>query len=696
MDLETFRWGFLNDVQIRIASAGGFTDNAFAEAAAALLEEANEVANFEPCHYRTPSGRMCIDGYAFDAADDSLRVFVVHRADGQELQTLTYTDARVLFRRLTAFVEAACSGRFEKLIDENHPARDFAETVLSRKGAVSRIRAYLLTDCVLSTRVKDWPEGSIDAIPIEYHIWDIGRFYRAYTSNTGLDDVVVDFREGATGNTDGLPCLAASMPGSPYKAYLCVVPASLLGEIYDRYGSRLLEGNVRAFLTAKGKVNQGIRRTLLERPEMFFAYNNGISAVASEVVVEQTASGQHMITATNLQIVNGGQTTASIENARRVDKATRLDGTFVPMKLSVVTGDQSATMVADISRFANSQNKLSDADFFANHPFHQRLEQISRRLLAPARAGMQYETHWYYERARGQYLNEFAKLTTAQRDRMKLILPKNQVITKTDLAKSELSWQERPHNVSAGAQVFFLEFAKRVDNAWLSDPSAFNEEYFRNSVARLIVFRGTEGLVSRQPWYVVGYRAIIVTYTVAKLADLIAATKRGVVDLKRIWRQQDLYPELVNQLIELSKEVFDSLNSMQEGQQNLTQWAKRQSCWEQIRRLPVVLLEQFLETLVDRSESSEEARAARAMQKLDSGVDDQSAVLRFGQPYWQAVLAWAEARGPLASSDERILRIAAGYSPGLPTDKQCKRLLQVKRRCEEEGFVTAEQSMLSS
>jgi hypothetical protein len=683
VDLETFRSEFLNDVQVRIAADGGFTDYAFAAVAADRLEEAHEVANFESCPYRSSSGRMRIDGYAFDSADDSLRVFVVHRAEAGELQTLTQTDARTLFNRLLSFVDASFSRRFEKTIDENHPARDFAETLLERKATLSRIRAYLITDCVLSTRVKDWPEGAIDGVPTEFHIWDIGRFHRAHMSMSGLDEVVVDFRDEAQ---DGLPCLAASMPGSPYISYLCVLPGPLLARIYDEHGSRLLEGNVRAFLTAKGKVNQGIRRTLLERPEMFFAYNNGIAAVASEVTIEEGPSGPRLITATDLQIVNGGQTTASIENVKRVDKAPRLEETFVPMKLSVVSGEQSASMIAEISRFANSQNKVSDADFFANHPFHQRLEQISRRVLAPARAGMQYETRWFYERARGQYLNEFVKLTPAQRERVRLVIPKSQIITKTDLAKSELSWQERPHNVSQGAQNFFLEFAKRVDAAWNSDPDAFHEEYFRSAVSRLLVFRTTEHLVSAQPWYYGGYRAIIVTYAIAKLARELITARRGVIDLKRLWRQQELYPALASQVVAIAEQVFDSLSSLPESQQNLTQWAKRQGCWEQVQKLPVVLSDDFLESLVDASDASLEARAARAMQQVDSGIDYQAAVLTLGPSYWQSILAWAEKRGSLASSDRNGLRAAAGFSATLPTDKQCKRLLQLKERFEEAGF----------
>lgn len=182
MDLEVFYADFLNSVQLRVASAGGFTDDAFAEAASERLIDANEISTFEPCHYRAPNGRIGIDGYCFDEADDSLRVFIVHRSGSDGPNRLTKTEAEAHFRKLIAFVDTAFTGRFDKYVDENHPARDLAERAFEERDRLSRIRAYLLSDCLLSSRVKDWPEGTVGSVPIDYHIWDLGRFYRAAMS----------------------------------------------------------------------------------------------------------------------------------------------------------------------------------------------------------------------------------------------------------------------------------------------------------------------------------------------------------------------------------------------------------------------------------------------------------------------------------------------------------------------------------
>ena len=686
LDLELFHADLQNSIELRVASVGGFSDDAFAEVAAERLEEANEITNFEPCRYRSPNGRLGIDGYSFDAADDSLRAFIVLRGEPGKISPLIKTEADGIFRKLIAFLKEAVTGKFERSLDDNHPARDFAEQLFESRKGVARIRAYLLSDCLLSAKVKDWPEGEIEGIPVDFHIWDVGRFFRAASSDIGLDDVTVDFREGQFGDPKGIPCLAASTPGSPYDAFLCVLPADLLGDIYERYGSRLLEGNVRAFLTAKGKINQGIRSTLLRVPEMFFAYNNGIAAIASDALIEKTESGHRLISATNLQIVNGGQTTASIENVQRNDKQAEVERAFVPMKLAVVTGEASARMVEDISRYANSQNKVSDADFFANHPFHQRLEQMSRRMWAPPRRGKQYQTRWYYERARGQYLNEFARLTMAQRERLKLEIPKDQLVTKTDLARCELTWQERPFNVSAGAQIVTNEFAKRISEGWKSDADAFSEEYFRNAIARLIVFRTTEKLVSSQPWYVVGFRSIIVSYAIARLAALIGSAGSPVLDLRRIWQEQEAYPELIDMLLVIAEDVAAYL--VEEGKiRNVTQWVKRQSCWEDVKKSRISMLPQFSATLVSADEMQASLRSSRALRQVDSGIDDQTAVANLGSGYWLALLAWAGANGIVGESDARIIRGAAGVTENFPTDKQSKRLLSVKKRCEDEGFV---------
>ena len=102
---------------------------------------------------------------------------------------------------------------------------------------------------------------------------------------------------------------------------------------------------------------------------MFFAYNNGIAATATEVDTEQTPEGLVITRIKDLQIVNGGQTTASIANAvltARKNEFIDLERIKVPMKISVLDHDMSEKIIPKISEYSNSQNKVDASDFFSN------------------------------------------------------------------------------------------------------------------------------------------------------------------------------------------------------------------------------------------------------------------------------------------------------------------------------------------
>ncbi len=688
MDLNEFRENFLNEAAAWAASEQNFRHSSFLDVAVRYLEEAEEVADFQSIYFRGAGERnksLAIDGYAFDEADDSLRVFLAEPSMAVETPTLTYTDAKGHFGRLAAFIEQSIGGRLAASIELSSPAYGLVVELATRMSSTTRVRAYLLTDALLSSKVRDWPEGSLGGVPVEYHIWDIARFFRAFSSRTGRDDLIVDLSSLSGG---GLRCIEAGTETHEYAAYLCVVPAVALADMYEEYGSRLLEGNVRSFLAVRGKVNKGIRNTLMHAPEMFFAYNNGIAATASSINLAHGPKGTVITSATDLQIVNGGQTTASVASARRNDKAN-LDHVYVPMKLSIIAPERSGEMIPLISRFANSQNRVSEADFFSNHEFHRRLEEISRRLWVPAQGGAQHETHWFYERTRGQYLNETAMLTPARRRNFEQVNPRLQVLTKTDLAKSENAWRQLPHTVSKGAQKNFMDFASFVTSRWDADPTQFHEDYWRTVVARTMVFRATEKLVSAQPWYSGGYRANVVAYTVAGLSRLLDDRgDRLGIDFPSIWRRQALGSALTNQLIVIAEAMHDVITTPHPGIQNVTEWSKRELCWEESRaRLRLIDISADLMTeLVDLSEVRSAERQAKEQQRQDSGIDAQTQVITLGSDYWQRLEAWAKSNSPVSPEEVRLIRLASGFGGSLPTDRQSGKLLEVKQRLEIEGM----------
>jgi hypothetical protein len=419
---------------------------------------------------------------------------------------------------------------------------------------------------------------------------------------------------------------------------------------------------------------------------MFFAYNNGIAVTASEVEVARSGNSLHILSANDLQIVNGGQTTASLTTAKRKDKA-KLDDIFVQMKLSVIIPDRADELIPQISRSANSQNKVSDADFFSNHPFHVRMETHSRRLWAPAVAGAQHETRWFYERARGQFLNEQMRMSPSEKRRFLQQNPREQLITKTDLAKYENVWRDMPHIVSLGAQKNFRNFAEYIDELWKLSDADFNEEYFRNIVAMMIIWKYTERMVSRQSWYQGGYRANIVAYTIAKLSQLIKTEhKDKVLDFRSVWNQQHISQALEQQLEMTSAGVFKMIVTEDRPIDNVTEWCKKKLCWEKVEKMEITLLPKLKVELLNKGEFLSAKKDAKKLQKTDDGIAAQTEVINKGSRYWQLLLNWAEKKNLLTPDEKKLVGIAVQIPSKIPTDFQSVRLLEICTKIKIEGF----------
>ncbi|MDG2809916.1 AIPR family protein, partial [Vibrio parahaemolyticus] len=424
-----------------------------------------------------------------------------------------------------------------------------ADLIKATWNSVEKVKLIIATNGDYRARTDATSFGVIDERPITLSIWDIKRLQRFMEQGLVRADSVINFKDDFGG---GIPLLKASGGSNALESYLAVIPGKQLAEIYDKWGPRLLESNVRSFLQARGKVNKGIRDTIRDEPHMFFSYNNGLSATADSLEVDQTSSGYQLISVNNLQIVNGGQTTASLFAASKMLKE-QIQQVFVQMKLTITPKEFAEEVVPRISEYANSQNKVNASDFFANHPFHIRIEELSRRILAPSGTDSYRETKWFYERARGQFADERSRRTQTERKKFDAEYPRGQFFVKTDLAKYENTWACLPHVVSLGAQKNFSEFAKAIGKNWGAEGTAFNDIWFKRLIAKAIIFRTTEKLVSNAEWYEGGYRANIVTYSIAKLVN-DAKSLGMVIDLDLIWKIQSV-PEDLKASILLSGEL---------------------------------------------------------------------------------------------------------------------------------------------
>lgn len=368
------------------------------------LETEGEIEGIERVEFTgSASGKtLRIDGTGGDPreTDGVLSVIVFEMFDQDEPATINAGDAKRLFSHLMNFVTASLKREFRDSLHPDMPATGTAHLIASAWRSVTKIKLILVTNAIYSARIDAVLAGSISGVPVTYNIWDLTRFHRIENSGA-REKIVVRFDRDFGG---ALPALAASGDGAAFPSYLAVIRGRQLADLYERWGARLLESNIRSFIQARRKsVNDGIRTTIRDEPEMFFSYNNGLSATADEVEVDSSDGVIRILSARNLQIVNGGQTTASLHAALK-QSPENLERVHVQVKLTVVPPDVSENVVPNISKFANSQNKIDAADFFSNHPFHLRVEEFSRRLFAPPEQGSNRQTMWFYERAKGQLL----------------------------------------------------------------------------------------------------------------------------------------------------------------------------------------------------------------------------------------------------------------------------------------------------
>ena len=684
MTVEEFAGEFFQDVLAEADAEGQYVEDVFFHKFCEHLMEAGDLDSADRVPYQGQPGRgIRVDGYGGDPAEedsDTLSLLISDFHPSADVGRLIGSEMNAIFRRLSNFLRHALDRKWRDALEETSPAFGLADLLSRRWNGIGRVRLFLITNRALSERVDGREADELDGRTITYSVWDIGRLYRQATVGHGREDIDVDLAGSFGGPLSVLP---AQQPEADHESYLAIMPGGVLAAIYDRWGTRLLEQNVRVFLQHRGKVNKGIKATIENEPDMFFAYNNGITATAEEVDIDDDGGRLLLRRLKNFQIVNGGQTTASIHSAqrRRVD----VSQTFVQMKLSVVDPERANRLVPKISEFANSQNRVSAADFFANHPFHVRMEKFSRDIHAPSPDGTFRESKWFYERARGQYADARGGRTQAQRKKFDLEYPRRQLFTKTDLAKFVNVWEERPHEVSLGAQKNFAAFAQRIGQQWKTAPDGFNEAWYREAVAKAIIFKATERLVTEQPWYQGGYRANIVAYAISKTAHDVNEMGRAV-DFQDIWRLQALPPTMKSALVVVAEAVHEVLVVPPSGISNVTEWAKKQACWNRVSGLAITWPRPFLDCLISTEERHDSVRAARREQRRLNSVEAQIAVVKAGPAFWAAALAWGKERRLLTPAEVGILGVAASSARKTPTERQASRAVEALSKLQSEGY----------
>ena len=654
---------------------------AFSQIIFDMLSEAGEFDDPLVCYHRARG--IEVSGYMLDEDEARVDLFLSIHTNTTPPETVTKQRIDVAFRRLRSFLEWCLSGGHVEL-EESSPAFDMAAHIHAFKGDLTKVRLCVITDG-RTTLESVPPDQNLGDITISRSLWDLIRLHRLKTSGRQRESISLDVTDRFG---EPLPCLQATGTQKGYRAFLMLIPGDVLRSIYADFGPRLLETNVRSFLQAHGKVNRGIRDTISREPERFLAYNNGITLTAETVELSECGGGSAITRLNGLQIVNGGQTTASLlaTDRGRAD----LSQVHVAAKLiEIAEGEVQEELVRNVSRYANSQNRISEADFSSNDPFHIRIEELSRTVWAPAVGGSQRQTKWFYERARGQYQDARAsEKTPARRRAFAAEHPTRQRFTKTDLAKFENTWDQLPHIVSRGAQKNFTDYMIRLGER---DQTVIDRTHFERLVAKAILFRTAERIVQRQNFG--GYRANIVTYTLALLSN--ATSQR--LDLDLIWREQNLTPTLQDVIAEISHDVHRIITSPPTAR-NITEWCKAEKCWEIVRttisRAPLCRIER---ELLDITATKREQKRSISSVSPDH-VANLRRLVEVNSEGWKMLADWGTETGSLDPSQRQIaLRVARALqrrSSIKSTDAE--RAAAILDRAMELGFAAEAESMESS
>jgi hypothetical protein len=653
---------FLEEVQFAKGTTGEGAEAAFFRIYADLAAENGDTIDL----IHTPAkkdghGSYRIDGSAFDAERGELYLAICDYREADALETLNAAHIEALTQRVRRFVELASDEAFPEKFDERAPEFEAGYALAFQASSVRRIRVILFSNARLATRRPPEPAPEIGGRPVVYNFLDFARYADILQSRSSPEPIEVDL---VSLNGAPVPCLPAFNDADDYQSYLVALPGKLLADIYGLYGARLLEQNVRTFLQAKTKVNKGILATLKDAPEMFFAYNNGLTATASGIRTTTMPDGAMAIAAIDdLQIVNGGQTTASILYAR--DRSTSLDRVYVQMKLSVVRPELVEEIVPKISRFANTQNKVNEADFFASHKFHVTMEQISRRLMAPPRPGTTSGSKWFYERARGQYRDGKAYGSTKEKQRFEAEFPPAQLIDKTDLAKFETTYACLPHIVCLGGQKCFLNFAQKIEGEWAASELSFNDDWYRAAAAKALLFRWTDRMIGQSDWYRDdrGYKSQTVAYTLAKLVSHAKKSGKAGLNLPLIWNSQDIPEEICEALRQLAPQVSKAIKDTPDTVRNVGEYCKKQACWNVIDRTGFEIPEIPDALFLDVDESRASAKDGRAVRQIDRGIELEATILAL-LPHAQTLSSHASRLQLLGPSSRNALsKLAAGRFP---------------------------------
>lgn len=556
---------------------------------------------------------------------------------------ITKDDYTKTLNQIKRFINSALKKHIDYIDPSNSELVHLIKTIEQQGKDFDRINVYFLINGFSN---HDKEKIEINNADVFIHTWDLERLFKINESNSVHEPIEIEF-DSFTEDGKGLQCLQVPSIDEMYDCYLAIVPGEILAKLYKEFSTELLESNVRAFLGQAGKFNKGIRDTIRNKPQMFLPYNNGITATAESVETKHIDNQLVIIRLNDFQIVNGGQTTASLYHTQKKFKDADLSKIFVQMKLTVIKDkEQKNFEVPNISRYANSQNKVSELDLSSNNPYFVQIENLSRKKYVVNPDNRNQSLLWFFERANGQYRETLNKQTPSQQKKFKEQNPSNLKFVKSDVAKFINVWELEPHFVSQGSQKNFIHYTKKI-NDLVSKNKLPGENFYRKLIANAILFKTVDKLFGRKNIDAIGdtsIKALTVAYTIS----YFHFQTNNRLDLWKVYEEQTIDDFLKDYLKRILVFVYNHIVS-EANNSLISEYAKRLTSWEKLKETPysinlVSILKDYL--------ISEEEKIHRDSEKeinannIEDSIFIISEIQRMGLKFWDGFKIYINQNNP--------------------------------------------------
>ena len=556
--------------------------------------------DFTNSYFKSTADKLKINAYSINESGERLQLFLIDEnsidltASQDDLLISTRSSYESQFKRCTNFHNKAIKGHLNDEIQDSSPVRPLVSSVSSSQGAqqfdVVEIFLITLTSTVSKQGATTQPkriEFDDEEIVVTYsknrerhkkellikkRIIDLNFLYTVLISQGSREALTVNFEK-----TFGESLYSIKAADEDYfESYLCVLPASILSRLYKEFSTRLLEKNVRSFLQFRG-VNKGIRETIRKEPEKFVAYNNGLTITATNGDIS-FESGQYKIKSlTDFQIVNGGQTTATIYFTQK--DGFDISKVKVMAKINVAkeaTDEELEELISNISTYSNAQSRVSKVDLRSRNPQLVRIKSLSESVMTPS------GKKWFFERAKGEF-NTKLRIAGSNKRRLAKEYPTQRRFSKELMAKYYSAWGNQPHLVKKGGEKIFRYFIEKLTGEGeFKKPININRDFYEELVAKIILFRKLEKIYGSGKNSMGQLRSAVVPYTLSVLFMITDADKKEPsFDLLKIWLNEELESDLEAYLTQLLKLVNELIKKYSESD-DYGEYSKKEELWKRI------------------------------------------------------------------------------------------------------------------